>query len=269
MNARPHFGMLNPETQMKRFPRLSIPALASLLCLAGALSLPALAAPPDDGAVLTDTGRPAEDKARDTARKPSEMLSFANVHAGQTVVDFMPGRGYFTRIFSLAVGEQGKVYAVNPQLFLDLRKGKPPLPSVAGEPGHGNVRDIVASNTSLNLPVQADLVWTAQNYHDMRIWGGADGIAQFNKAVFDALKPGGLYVVLDHSGASGLDDEGMKKLHRIDEAQVKREVLAAGFVLDNESPVLRNPGDPKTANVYDAAIRGKTDQFILRFHKPH
>lgn len=256
---------------MKRFPSLSLAGAAGLLCLAGALALPAApasATTTGEIAVLADTGRPAEDKALDAERKPAEMLSFANIHAGQTVVDFMPGRGYFTRIFSLAVGDMGKVYAVNPQVFLDLRKGRPPLPSVTGEPGRGNVRDIVSSNTSLNLPGKADLVWTSQNYHDIRIWTGAEGIAQFNKAVFDALKPGGLYVVLDHSGVSGLDEEGMKKVHRIDEAAVKREVLAAGFVLDTESPILRNPGDPKTTSVFDPAIRGKTDQFILRFHKP-
>jgi len=241
-----------------------------LLCLATSLSLPAGAILAADAApaVLADTGRPADDKARDADRKPAEMLAFANVHAGQTVVDFMPGKGYFTRIFSLAVGDKGSVYAVTPQVLLDLRKGKPPVPSVTGEPGRGNVHDVVSSNSSLNLPAKADLVWTSQNYHDIRIWTGAEGIAQFNKAVFEALKPGGLYVVLDHSGVAGLDDEGMKKVHRIDEALVKKEVLAAGFVLDTESPVLRNPGDAKTASVFDPSIRGKTDQFILRFHKP-
>ena len=241
-----------------------------LLCLATSLGLPAGAALAADAvpAVLADTGRPAEDKARDADRKPAEMLAFANVHAGQTVIDFMPGKGYFTRIFSLAVGDKGSVYALTPQVLIDLRQGKAGPPSVTTEPGRGNVHDVVSSNTSLNVPVKADLVWTSQNYHDIRIWTGADGIAKFNKAVFDALKPGGLYVVLDHAGVSGLDEEGMKKVHRIDEAEVKREVQAAGFVLDSESPVLRNPGDPHTASVFDASIRGKTDQFILRFHKP-
>ena len=241
-----------------------------LLCLTTSLGLPAGAAlaADDTPAVLSDTGRPAEDKARDADRKPAEMLAFANVHAGQTVVDFIPGKGYFTRIFSLAVGDKGSVYAVTPQVLVDLRKGKAGPPSVTTEPGRGNVHDVVSSNTSLNLPTKADLVWISQNYHDIRIWTGAEGVAQFNKAVFDALKPGGLYVVLDHVGVSGLDEEGMKKVHRIDEAEVKREVQAAGFELDSESPVLRNPGDPHTASVFDPAIRGKTDQFILRFHKP-
>ena len=92
--------------------------------------------------------------------------------------------------------------------------------------------------------------------------------AALNKAAFEALKPGGVYVVEDHAGPAGLDDAGMGKLHRIDEALVKKEVLAAGFKLDGESTVLRNPADPHTANVFDPSIRGKTDQFVLRFRKP-
>src|SRR5262249_8521259 len=160
---------------------------------------------------LADTGRPDADKARDADRKPAEMLSFANVQAGQTVIDFMPGGGYFSRIFSLAVGDKGKVYAVTPQVLLDLRKGKP-VPTITAEPGWGNVQDVVANATSLNVQVKADLFWTSQNYHDMHNWTGADGVAKFNKAVFDALKPGGIYVVLDHGAQPGLDDEGMKKL---------------------------------------------------------
>jgi len=246
---------------MKLLPQLSKAGLLGLIFAAGA----ALAA--NLPGLLADTGRPAEDKARDVDRKPAEMLSFANVQAGQTVVDFMPGKGYFTRLFSLAVGDKGTVYAVNPQVLVDIREGKP-LPSIMGEPGRRNVHDIIASATSLKLPSKADLVWTSQNYHDMHIWTGAEGIAQFNKAVFDALKPGGLYIVLDHAAAAGLDDVTMKKQHRIDEALVKKEVTAAGFVLDSESPILRNPADPKTASVFDPSIRGKTDQFILRFHKP-
>jgi predicted methyltransferase len=256
---------------MKRFPHLPRAGAVGLLCLASTLWLPSgavLAADSMATAVLSDATRPPEDKARDADRKPAEMMSFANVQAGQTVVDFFPGKGYFTRVFSTAVGSKGAVYAVHPQVLVDKLKGKPLPPPVSAEPGRGNVHEVVASATSLNLPVKADLVFTAQNYHDIRIWGGAEGTAQLNKAVFDALKPGGLYVVLDHAGAPGLDEAGMSKQHRIDEDMVKKEVLAAGFVLDHESPLLRNPADPRTAGVFDPSIRGKTDQFILRFHKP-
>jgi predicted methyltransferase len=195
------------------------------------------------------------------------MLAFAKVQPGQTVIDYFPGRGYFTRLFSTAVGPQGAVYAVAPQVFIDRLKGKPLPPAVSGEPGRGNVHAAVGA-ASMNVPAKADLVWTSQNYHDIHIWGGAAATAELNKAAFDALKPGGYYVVLDHAGVAGLDDAGMNKLHRIDEALVKKEVLAAGFVLDGESQALRNPADDHTAQVFETGVRSHTDQFVLRFRKP-
>ena len=216
---------------------------------------------------VADASRPTVDQARDADRKPARMLAFARVMPGQTVVDYLPGKGYFTRLFSTTVGASGTVYAVTPQLYVDSHKGAT-LPSIAGEPGHGNVHDIVAANDSLNLPVQADLVWTSQNYHDVHVWGGPEAAAQLNRAVFQALKPGGLYVILDHVGPPGLDEAGIRKLHRIDAATVIREVEAAGFEPDGASDVLHNPADSHTANVFDPSIRGKTDQFLLRFRKP-
>ncbi|PRC93184.1 class I SAM-dependent methyltransferase [Solimicrobium silvestre] len=221
-----------------------------------------------DGAINTEVSRPAEDKARDTDRKPAEMLEFAQVKPGQLVIDYIPGKGYFTRIFSAAVGTQGAVYAVMPQFLIDKFKGRSLPPSVSVEPGHTNVHDAISNGVQMNVPVKVDLVWTSQNYHDVHIAGGADATAQLNKAVFDALKPGGLYVVLDHAGAAGLDDASIAKLHRIDRALVVKEVTAAGFILDGESMALRNPADSHSVAVFDPSIRGKTDQFILRFRKP-
>jgi predicted methyltransferase len=241
-------------------------ALALLLASAGS-SKPASGG---IAAAVADKTRPAADTARDAERKPADMLAFAQVKRGQTIVDYLPGKGYFTRLFSNAVGPHGIVYADVPQLLLDKWPKDKPLPaSVSAEPGHTNVHDAVAKNGSLGVPAgSADLVWTAQNYHDVHIWAGAEGTAGLNKGVFEALKPGGLYVVLDHAGAAGLDDAGMKAQHRIDESLVKREVVAAGFVLEGESDVLRNPADPHSANVFDPSIRGKTDQFVLKFWKP-
>ncbi|PXA85064.1 methyltransferase [Nostoc sp. 3335mG] len=244
-----------------------------LIALLAALATPAIAisAASPYTAAVADTARPAEDTARDADRKPADMLAFAKVKPGQTVVDYIPSKGYFTRLFSAAVGPKGTVYAVTPGLMIDLfaKMNKPLPPSVAGEPGRGNVRDVKTDHGSLGVPDgSADLVWTSQNYHDVHIFGGADQVTALNKAVFAALKPGGLYVVLDHAAKPGIDDATMKQLHRIDEAMVKKEVLAAGFKLDGESKVLTNPADPRTANVFDPSIRGHTDQFILRFRKP-
>ncbi|WP_019832984.1 class I SAM-dependent methyltransferase [Sphingomonas sp. PR090111-T3T-6A] len=231
---------------------------------------PAMAVPPGITAAITDPGRPAADKDRDTDRKPAQMLVFAQIKPGQSVIDYLPGKGYFTRLFSAAVGPKGSVYAAQPEVYLEKlsEAGKPKPPSIVGEAGRGNVHDAIANNGSLGAPEQVDLVWTSQNYHDVHIWGGAKATAALNKAAFEALKPGGVYVIEDHAGPAGLDDAGMSKLHRIDEALVKKEVLAAGFKLDGESPVLHNPADPHTANVFDPSIRGKTDQFVLRFRKP-
>ncbi len=241
--------------------------LTTLCCVSIALGACASEDSPMNRSAVADTTRPAADQGRDADRKPAKMLVFARVKTGEAVVDFLPGKGYFTRLFSTAVGASGQVYAVTPQLFVDSHKGAT-LPSIAGENGHANVHDIVAANGTLGLPVQADLVWTSQNYHDVHVWGGPDAAAQLNKAVFQALKPGGLYVILDHAGPAGLDEAGIKKLHRIDEATVIREVEAAGFAPDGETNVLRNPADPHTAIVFDPSIRGKTDQFLLRFRKP-
>ena len=255
---------------MKTLSILNTGRVAGVLCLASMLWMSqgvATAAEGQPAGTLT-ANRPADDVARDADRKPTDMLAFAQVKPGQTVIDYFPGKGYFTRVFSNAVGPQGAVYAVTPQLLVDRMKGRPMPPPVSGEAGHGNVHEAVDTATSLNVPAKADLFWTSQNYHDIHIWAGADGTAKLNKAVFDALKPGGLYIVLDHAAAAGLDDAGMSKQHRIDEALVKREVTAAGFVLDSESTLLRNPADNRTLSVFDPAIRGKTDQFILRFRKP-
>jgi predicted methyltransferase len=120
--------------------------------------------------------------------------------------------------------------------------------------------------TTLPSPEPLDLVWTSQNYHDLHNPGRNIDINKANKAVFDALKPGGIYIVLDHQSADGVDFDA--QLHRIDGARVKAEVLAAGFQFVGESNVLRNPNDPRNIGIFDPSIRRKTDQFIYKFRKP-
>lgn len=257
---------------MKFLSKLPHTGAAAMLCLAGMLSsaaghVAAADSAPLAAAAVADAGRPEADTKRDADRKPADMLTFANVKPGQVVIDYFPGRGYFTRLFSAAVGPQGAVYAAAPQIWVDRLKGKPLPPPVSAEPGRANVHEVISA-ASMNVPVKADLVWTSQNYHDIHIWGGAAATAELNKAVFEALKPGGYYIVLDHAAVAGLDDAGMNKLHRIDEALVKKEVLAAGFVLDAESAALRNPADDHSSQVFETGIRAHTDQFVLRFRKP-
>ncbi len=211
--------------------------------------------------------RPAADVARDAARKPADMVMFAGVKPGDTVADFIPGGGYFTRVFSLAVGPKGKVFAVIPA----AAEAAYPEPSKAirdmATTGWPNVA-VVNSPLDPAIAGKLDLFWTAQNYHDLHNSQTPEQILGLNKAIFAALKPGGVYVIVDHAAVDGSGLTATKTLHRIDPAAIKSEVTAAGFTFDGESPALRNPADPKTAAVFDPAIRGKTDQVVYRFKKP-
>jgi len=243
-----------------------------LVLAAAALALftiaPALAKSPDYSAALSDSARPQSDKDLDAERKPAEMLKLAHIKPGMKVMDLIPGRGYFTRLFAVAVGPKGYVYAYQPSELDGFLKGKaPPVEAVAKD--YKNVAVIHASVNKIVAPEALDLVWTSQNYHDLKdsFFAPAD-TAQVNKAVFDALKRGGVYIVLDHAAEKGSGVRDTDTLHRIDEAVVKKEVLAAGFKLAGESKVLRNPADDHTLKVFDPKIRHKTDQFILIFRKP-
>lgn len=230
---------------------------------AAALLLVALATP----AIAQAPARPAEDTARDAARKPDAMVAFAGIKPGSVVGDFIPGTGYFTRVFSVAAGPKGKVIAIIPAA---AEKAYPDATKVVrglATNGYPNV-SVVNDLGDPALKGALDVFWTAQNYHDLHNSQTPEQIAGFNKLVFAMLKPGGVYVIEDHAAAAGAPADVTKTLHRIDPATVKAEVTAAGFVFDGQSPVLANPSDAKTANVFDPAVRGKTDQFVYRFKKP-
>jgi len=216
---------------------------------------------------VADPGRPAEDVARDADRKPAAMLAFAEVQPGEVVGDFLPGGGYFTRIFAKAVGADGKVYAIISEAQAKAEK-PPAVNAIAADPAYGNVEVVAAQFQSLALPQKADMIWTSQNYHDLHLTRLNLDVAAVNKAVFDALKPGGLYVVLDHAAAPGAPVDVANTLHRIDPAIVRRELEAAGFVFVAEDDSLRNPADDHAKGVFDPAVRGHTDQFIYKFKKP-
>jgi predicted methyltransferase len=243
-------------------------ACAAVLLFGGGA---AHAAPDPVAAAVADKSRPADDVQRDAERKPAEMLRFAGVKAGMTVVELLPGRGYFTRLFSDAVGPSGHVVALYPPPKPPADPAKPaPTPAaelIAAEPAHANVKPMVSPLASIVLPPgQADVFWTSQNYHDLHNAQGLD-IEDFNRAVFAALKPGGVYVVLDHAADAG-DPTVTRTLHRIDPAGVRQEVEAAGFRFEGESTALRNPADDHKLKVFDPAIRGHTDQFVFKFRKP-
>ena len=244
--------------------RVAISSFALLLAAAGA----AHAASPAIDAAIADTTRPAADRDRDAERKPAEMLAFAGVKPGMVVIDMIPGGGYFTRLFSDVVGPTGKVVAYAPDEFLaKYAKALNGATAVAAEPNHKNVQVLHDPALAPGPANIADVVWTSQNYHDLHNVAGLDVVA-YNKVLYGIVRPGGVYIVLDHSAPAGSGTADTDTLHRIDAATVRKEVEAAGFVFDGESKVLANPSDPRTVKVFDPSIRGHTDQFILRFRKP-
>jgi len=247
------------------------PILVSLFMVLGlaASAGAANSAPAYIDAAVNDASRPAADKTRDADRKPADMLVFAAVKPGAKVADIIPGGGYFTRLFAKAVGPKGHVYAFVPDELLKKRAtAADGIKALAADPGYSNLSVTEGPVSGFSAPEALDLAWTSQNYHDLHNWVSPEDLAAFNKAVFAALKPGGIYVVLDHVAAAGAPADVTETLHRIDPAVVKNEVTAAGFQFDGASDVLKHPADDHTAKVFDAGVRGKTDQFILKFRKP-
>jgi predicted methyltransferase len=254
---------------MMRFRLISTCALIAAFSCSTAVH--AAGVPGNIAAAVADGARPADDKSADAQRKPAETLAFAGVTAGEQVAELIPGKGYWTRILSKAVGAKGHVYALAPERPANAPAERPDFVAlaqkVADDPNYGNVSVVTWSKGGLAVPQPVDLLFTARNYHDLHNIPELD-IASYNKQVLAALKPGGIYLVLDHSAEKGSGARDTKTLHRIDADLVKKEVMDAGFEFVGMSPVLANSADPRTGKVFDPDLRGKTDQFILKFRKP-
>ncbi len=214
---------------------------------------------------LADPAR-ADQQGDDARRKAVDVLAFSGVKPGDVVVDYLPGAGYWTRIFTGIVGPKGHVYAVWP--VAGAKYAEKSLPALQAR-ALGNVTAEVQATNLPSSPKPVDLFWTVQNYHDIPNDGaGEPALRAFDTAVFRMLKRGGTYVVIDHADAPGTGMTGTSTRHRIDPAAVKTQVEAAGFRFVGQSPVLRNPADDHSKAVFDPAIRGKTDQFVYKFRKP-
>lgn len=248
-----------------------------LVVLSGATMAAALAAtnhfaiPAYVGRALSDPRRPADQVQRDVARHPAELIAFSGMKPGDQVADFMPGAGYFTRLFSNVVGKQGHVYAIIPAEMMraggaDEFAGTAALRS---DPSYSNVTVMTQDVAKFSTPKKLDIVFLVQNYHDLynSSMEHAD-VAAVNRSVYRALKPGGTYLVIDHIGAKGSGHRDTETLHRIDPESIRQEVTKAGFKLVGESATLRNPADDHSWSVFNAMIRGHTDQIILKFRKP-
>lgn len=255
---------MTPQTTRRRLGLLAAAALVLTPVVALAWAPPVVVAN-----ALSDGRRTNDELARDAKSKPAEVIAFAGVKPGQHVADLVIGTGYYTKIFAGLVGTKGKVWAWQPAPFVMFAAAYA-APLTQLPPLYPNLTVNGAEFRDFAPPAGIDVAFTNQNYHDFHLASfPRDTADKVNAAVFKALKPGGTYVIIDHYANPGGDvTQVAQGLHRIDPEVVKREVLAAGFVLDGSSDLLRNTADPHTANVFDASVRGKTDQFMLRFKKP-
>lgn len=221
-------------------------------------------------AAVADTARPAQQVELDALRKPAELIAFAGVKPGDRIADFMSGNAYFTRIFSRLVGPTGRVYAFLPaqELANCAPEETAGTKALERDPHYGNVRVIIDAADRFEVPEPLDLVWTAQNYHDLhdKFMAPID-VARLNGALWRALKPGGTLIIIDHVAEPGSGLRDTETLHRIDPERIVSEVTAAGFVLEARSSLLQNPQDTHALRVFDPAIRHRTDQVVLRFRK--
>jgi predicted methyltransferase len=253
-------------------------------------------------AAVADSNRPDTDRERDVNRKPTEVIAFAGLKPGDKVADFMPGRGYFTKIFCKIVGDTGRVYAISiPRQtppaaagtasnssssvstppppapacnnvtsirLQGINRPAPELHSSSDDPGY--VYEYWSSRPaaeSFAAPEPLDMIWTSENYHDLHNKGfGSPDMLLLDRALLAALKPGGILMIEDHAAMPKSGARDTDTLHRIDSEQVKKEAIAAGFEYIGESKVLRSKDDPHTAKAHE--MHDKTDRFLLKFRRP-
>lgn len=215
-------------------------------------------------AAIADSRRLPEEVARDPLRKPADMLAFARLEPGQAIADIRPEEGYFTRLFAPVVGPEGHVYAFVPNQTAARENAFADTMAAT----YRNVSRVTGALETMAFDRPLDVVFMGEEYHDFVIPRFGVDVAAMNAAVFAALKPGGLYVILDHQAADGAGIGVAGTLHRIEAAELRRQVEAAGFVFDGETNAVRTPSDDHTLSVFDASIRGRSDRFVYRFRKP-
>jgi predicted methyltransferase len=207
--------------------------------------------------------RPAAQRARDANRKPAEVLVMSGIKPGDRVIEFASFGQYYTQLLADIVGPGGRVYMFDLP-YTEKRAGAASRAFVAAHP---NAKYTLADYNSVQLPDHVDIVYMVLYYHDLSL--NHVDTARLNERVFAALKPGGIYLVVDHNAAPGSGRRDTQALHRIDPAVIRIEVAAAGFELVRQSDLLANPADDHTLLVFKPSIRGRTDQTIFVFRKPN
>lgn len=236
------------------------------------LATPAIAEPANIQAAVADADRSEKTKLIDVVRKPVEVLQFLGLERGDAALDLFGSGSYYGRIMARAVGPEGAVDAWEAANFAGPKSRKSWDEIEAAYP---NLKLIVSPANRIKLAESKyDFVMFNLNYHDLYWESAAYKFPRmdpkpFVAAIFKAMKPGAVLGVIDHIASPGGDVRKVAQdLHRIDPARVKADFEAAGFVLQAESPVLRNPADDHSKNVFDESIRFRTDQLVFRFRKP-
>ena len=223
-------------------------------------------------AAVASDARPESDRARDAGRKPAAVLEFMGIAPGMTVLDMFTGGGYYAEIISQVVGEEGKVVAQTNQAYLGFVGDT--FEERFGSGRLQNVEVLMAENNELLLDAGTfDAIMLVLSFHDLYHSDPENGWPQIDGPAFLAelrkgLKPGGIVAVIDHHAEAGAPAETGSTVHRIDPAIVIADMTAAGFVLDSQSDILRNPDDDLSKLVFAPELRGKTDRFIMRFKSP-
>ena len=222
-------------------------------------------------AVASDA-RPDSDRNRDAGRKPAAVLEFLGIEPGMTVLDMFTGSGYYAEIIAGVVGEQGRVIAQTNQAYLGFVGDA--FEERFGSGRLTNIDILMAENNELSLQADSlDAVMLVLSFHDLYLSDSENGWPTIDVPAFLAelkkgLKPGGIVAVIDHYAEAGAPVETGNTLHRIDPAIVIADMEAAGFVLDGQGDMLRNPDDDLSRIVFAEDLRGKTDRFVMRFKNP-
>ena len=233
-------------------------------------SMPAAAAEaaPDLGALLTSEDRAESDRARDAGRRPADVVEFLGIEEGMRVLDVIAAGGYYTEVLSLAVGDDGHVVAHNPPVVLQMRDGANEK-AISARLAENRLPNVTRLNKDFADLVPEDgpfdAAITALNFHDLYNRQGLEATISIFQTISSLLKPGAVFGIIDHVGEAGADNT---QLHRIEISKVLETIEAAGLIVESDSDLLRNETDDHSLLVFDDAVRGKTDRFLLKVRTP-
>ena len=223
---------------------------------------------PDLRTLLANEDRAESDRARDDGRRPADVIEYLGIERGMRVMDVIAAGGYYTEVLSLAVGDDGHVVAQNPPFVLQFRDGanEKAISARLADNRLPNVTRLNKDFTDLT-PEDGpfDAAITALNFHDLYNRNGPEETISILQSIAGVLKPGAVFGIIDHVGEAGSDN---KALHRIEISKVLETVEAAGLVVESDSDLLRNESDDHSLFVFDDAVRGKTDRFLLKVRTP-